>query len=71
MSFRQFAVRDWIRDGKLRVDYLSTNDMLADAFNKPLNGSKLRQLCLQMGINFGSRNTAVAAAAKGSETVRR
>lgn len=71
IAVRYFAVRDWIQEGKLRVDYLPTHDMLADAFTKPLNGSKLRELCLRMGIEFGSRNTAVAAIAKGSEMVRR
>jgi hypothetical protein len=52
IDVRYFAIRDWIQDGKLRVDYLHTSDMLADALTKPLNGTHLRALCERMGMVF-------------------
>jgi hypothetical protein len=53
--------------GKLEVNYLPTHQMLADALTKPLNGRMLRQLSEEMRIDFGSRNSACAKVAKGSE----
>lgn len=69
IAVRYFAVRDWIQEGRLRVDYLPTNDMLADAFTKPLNGAKLRDLCARMGMEFRSRNRSSDTVTKGSEIV--
>jgi hypothetical protein len=66
IDVRYFAVRDWIQDQKLEISYLPTKDMLADALTKPLNGRMLRELSVRMGMNFGSRSTACAEAAKGS-----
>jgi hypothetical protein len=71
IDVRYFAIRDWIREGKLKVDYLQTTDMLADAFTKPLNGAMLRRLCEGMGMEFRAsdsmgRNEAGASIAKGS-----
>jgi hypothetical protein len=71
IDVRYFAIRNWIQENKLRVDYLQTSDMLADAFTKPLNGARLRTLCEAMGMDFrkhdsvGRRETGVPAA-KGS-----
>jgi hypothetical protein len=52
IAVRYFSVRDWIQEGKLKIGYLQTSDMLADALTKPLNGTQLRQLCLGMGMTF-------------------
>lgn len=75
IEVRYFAIRDWISEGKLRVDYLATNDMLADAFTKPLNGARLRDLCTRMGMVFNdryslSRNGTDVPIAKGSVVTR-
>jgi hypothetical protein len=52
IAVRYFAVRDWIQAGKVKIDYLNTASMLADALTKPLNGTKLRTLCEGMGMKF-------------------
>jgi hypothetical protein len=52
IAVRYFSVRDWIQEGKLKIGYLKTSDMPADALTKPLNGTQLRQLCLGMGMTF-------------------
>lgn len=52
IDVRYFAVRDWIQEGKLDVQYLKTSDMLADAFTKPLNGMRIRELATGMGMFF-------------------
>jgi hypothetical protein len=71
IDVRYFAMRDWIQEGKLDVSYLSTNDMIADALTKPLNGRNLREPCEGMGMSFESRNHAGALTAKGSEMISR
>jgi hypothetical protein len=38
-----FFVTDNVANKKLRIEYCPTNDMAADFFNKPLNGSKFQQ----------------------------
>jgi hypothetical protein len=52
IAVRYFAVRDWIHEGRLKVEYMKTSEMLADALTKPLNGARLRELCLGMGMTF-------------------
>lgn len=66
IAVRYFAVRDWIREGRIKVDYLQTADMLADAFTKPLNGKQLRYLCEAMGMVFQCHNGPNGPVAKGS-----
>jgi hypothetical protein len=52
IAVRYFAVRDWIQEGRLKVEYMKTSEMLADALTKPLNGARLREMCLGMGMTF-------------------
>lgn len=52
IAVRYFAIREWIQEGRLKVGYLRTSEMIADALTKPLNGIQLRQLCLSMGMTF-------------------
>lgn len=46
------AIRDYVDSGILEITYLNTADMLADALTKPLNGRKLRELSIGMGLAF-------------------
>lgn len=54
IAVRYFAIRDWIQEDRLKVDYLPTSEMLADALTKPLNGTLLRKMCQGMGMLFPS-----------------
>ena len=38
LNIRYFFLLDWIANGKLRVKFCPTNDMVADYFTKPLQG---------------------------------
>jgi hypothetical protein len=40
IDIRYFFVADRVKNGELRIEYCPTNDMLADFFTKPLQGSK-------------------------------
>jgi hypothetical protein len=71
IDVRYFAIRDWVAEGKFKIDYLPTRDMLADALTKPLNGAHLRRLCEGMGMEFEefsevSRSRTSVTATKGS-----
>ena len=43
-------IRDQIKDGILRLEYIPTQNQLADIFTKALNGPRLRALRTQLGI---------------------
>ncbi|KAL2886815.1 Retrovirus-related Pol polyprotein from transposon TNT 1-94 [Ceratocystis lukuohia] len=36
------AIKEWIREGKIKLEYVSTEKMLADGFTKPLNAQKFK-----------------------------
>jgi KUP system potassium uptake protein len=42
IDIRYFFVADRVKNGELRIEYCPTDDMLADFFTKPLQGSKFR-----------------------------
>ena len=43
LEIRFFFVTDNVANKKLRIEYCPTDDMVADFFTKPLNGSKFRR----------------------------
>jgi hypothetical protein len=44
IDIRYFFIADRIRNGELQVEYCPTNDMVADFFTKPLQGSVFKKL---------------------------
>jgi hypothetical protein len=44
INIRYYYVTDRIKNGKLRVEYCPTGDMVADFCTKPLQGSLFRRL---------------------------
>ena len=44
INIRYFLITDKIKKGEISVDYCPTEDMLADYFTKPLQGSLFRRL---------------------------
>jgi hypothetical protein len=51
INIRYFFIKDKIEKNELRIQYKSTNDMIADILTKPLQGSKfklLRKLLLNL-----------------------
>src|SRR5271170_3312679 len=44
------AVRHYIHDGKIEVDYIPSNYQPADLFTKALGPSKHHQFCLMVGL---------------------
>lgn len=47
-------LRDEVEKKTFDIDYLETENMLADAFTKPLNGRQLRELSEAMGLDFNT-----------------
>jgi len=44
VNIRYFFVHDRINSGEVAVEYLSTDDMLADVLTKPLQGGRFKKL---------------------------
>ena len=44
INIRFFNLRDKVESGELELEYVPTNDMLADLLTKPLQGEKFREL---------------------------
>ena len=44
INIRFFFIADRIKNGELRVEYCPTEDMIADYFTKPLQGSLFKRL---------------------------
>ena len=44
MNIRYFFVHDRINSGEVAVEYLSTDEMLADVLTKPLQGGRFKKL---------------------------
>jgi hypothetical protein len=60
IDIRYFFVTDNVKNGNMQVEYCPTDDMLADFFTKPLQGSKYRCfrtmiLNLPMGIHVARK----------------
>jgi hypothetical protein len=50
MSTRYFFVREKIRDGTIKVEYVSTENQLADIFTKPLQRIAFQRLRSKLGL---------------------
>jgi histone deacetylase 1/2 len=48
IAIRFYFIKDKIDCGDLRVEYLSTDDMVADIFTKPLQGERFRKLRMRL-----------------------
>jgi hypothetical protein len=53
------GLRDFIDSGRLAIQYINTSEMLADALTKPLNGRKLRDLSVSMGLAYTDKTEDV------------
>ena len=42
---RQQMIQQWVRDSDLKIKYVSTTDMIADFFTKPLQGKRFTAMC--------------------------
>ncbi|PHH49706.1 Copia protein [Ceratocystis fimbriata CBS 114723] len=56
IDIQHHAVKDWIRQGKVKLEYVATEDMLADGFTKPLNNVKFNKFRSQMNIGMPSES---------------
>lgn len=50
IDVRYHHIRDAVEKGKITVEFISTNDMVADALTKALNGTKTKQFADLMGL---------------------
>ena len=51
IQVRYHYLRDQVRDGVFTLEYVPTQDQLADVFTKALNGPRLRDLLSRLGIS--------------------
>ena len=65
MNIRYFFVTDRIQVGDIRVAYCPTDDMVADFFTKPLQGSKFTHFCDQI-LNVQSEPNVTTTSAQRS-----
>ncbi|KAL2887328.1 Copia protein [Ceratocystis lukuohia] len=56
IDIQHHAVKDWIQQGKVKLEYVATEDMLADGFTKPLNNVKFNKFRSQMHIGIPSES---------------
>jgi hypothetical protein len=52
IDVKQFAVRDWIKDGEFEVRFIGTDNQRADALTKPLAKVKFREHRDKMGVRL-------------------
>ena len=52
INIRYFFIKDKIEKNELRIQYKSTNDMIADILTKPLQGSKFKFIIKKIIIKF-------------------
>ncbi|KAL2887234.1 Retrovirus-related Pol polyprotein from transposon TNT 1-94 [Ceratocystis lukuohia] len=52
IDIQHHAVKDWIQQGKVKLEYVATEDMLADGLTKPLNNVKFNKFRSQMNISI-------------------
>ena len=57
INVRYHYVRELVENGVVKINYIPTKDMLADALTKPLGPLKFRPLLRQMGLF--SKNSAL------------
>ncbi len=50
IDVRYHFIRELIKEKRLKIEYLSTNDMLADTLTKPLGVIQLEKLNKEMGL---------------------
>lgn len=50
IDVRYHQLRNWIEEGKISIDFLSTNDMVADQLTKAIDGKKTLKFAEQMGF---------------------
>ena len=50
IDIRYHAVRHYIRDGKIEIDYIPSNYQPADIFTKALGHLKHQRFCQMMGL---------------------
>ncbi|KAL2884885.1 Retrovirus-related Pol polyprotein from transposon TNT 1-94 [Ceratocystis lukuohia] len=51
IDIQYHAVKEWIRDGKITLKYVTTDNMLADGFTKPLIARKFNTFRSQINVN--------------------
>ncbi|KKF92138.1 Endonuclease [Ceratocystis platani] len=49
-----YAIKDWIREGKIELEYVTTDKMLADGFTKPLSAQKFNNFRSEINIRPAS-----------------
>ena len=52
ISIHNFFIKQYVDEGIIDLKYMPTEDMLADAFTKPLQGSLFKRMVSMMGLKF-------------------
>jgi KUP system potassium uptake protein len=68
INIRYFFVTDRVKNGELRIEYCPTDEMLADFFTKPLQGSLFHRLRAQI-MNLGENTQPLAILTDSQECV--
>ncbi len=50
---KMLAIQDWIKEGRLRVNKIGTNDNQSDLFTKAMNHEKLQRHGKELGLRGG------------------
>ena len=50
IDIRHHFIRDHVEKGDISVDYIRTDDQLADIFTKPLPEVRFKELCIKLGL---------------------
>ena len=50
VATKYFAIRQWIEDGEIAVEYVPSASQLADIFTKPLSADFFARLVVAMGL---------------------
>ena len=53
IDIRYHYIRDEVEDGKILIEYVSTNDMVADLLTKSLQRTKFERFLTAIGITNG------------------
>ena len=71
INIRYFFVTDRIKQGEMRVEYCPTEDMVADLFTKPLQGTlfrKLRRIILNLPDDAPMTNSKASQECVGTRS---
>ena len=49
-------IRSLVKSNKVKLQYIRTNDQLADIFTKGVNGPRLKELCRRLGLQDNSKH---------------